>query len=183
MRKGALSMEVRLRRTPISTGFQVRMCFGNQVAPSNEYQPLGLTSGYNNLTGTASTDWPNAHAAALNAADNSAYNVRTNATLPVYVFTIGLGGNDGNPPGSHLAAADGKRSKRGSVQQSTGISCLLRRTFLHQLPQPAAGHVHLFAHFRAAWPGVPGDFVADPALEPLAKAPRAKQLTCAWLSI
>jgi Flp pilus assembly protein TadG len=72
--------------------------FGNQVAPSNEYQSLALTSGYNNLTGTASTDWPHAHAAALNAADNSAYNVRTNATLPAYVFTIGLGGNDGNPP-------------------------------------------------------------------------------------
>jgi Flp pilus assembly protein TadG len=72
--------------------------FGNQVAPSNEYQPLALTSGYNNLTGSASTDWPNAHNAALNAADNSAYNVRTNATLPAYVFTIGLGGNDGNPP-------------------------------------------------------------------------------------
>jgi hypothetical protein len=72
--------------------------FGNQVAPSNEYQPLALTSGYNNLIGTASTDWPNAHKAALNAADNSAYNVRANATLPAYVFTIGLGGNDGNPP-------------------------------------------------------------------------------------
>jgi hypothetical protein len=72
--------------------------FGNQVGPSNEYQPLALTSGYNNLTGTAATDWPKAHAAALNAADNSAYNARTNATLPVYVFTIGLGGNDGNPP-------------------------------------------------------------------------------------
>jgi Flp pilus assembly protein TadG len=72
--------------------------FGNQVAPSNEYQPLALTSGYNNLIGTASTDWPQAHSAALNAADNSAYNVRANATLPAYVFTIGLGGNDGNPP-------------------------------------------------------------------------------------
>jgi Flp pilus assembly protein TadG len=72
--------------------------FGNQIAPSNEYQSLALTSGYLNLTGTASTDWPNAHSAALNAADNSAYNVRTNPTLPAYVFTIGLGGNDGNPP-------------------------------------------------------------------------------------
>jgi Flp pilus assembly protein TadG len=72
--------------------------FGNEVAPSNEYQSLALTSGYNNLTGTASTDWPNAHNAALNAADSSAYNVRANATLPAYVFTIGLGGNDGNPP-------------------------------------------------------------------------------------
>ncbi len=51
-----------------------------------------------NLTGTASTDWPNTHAAALNATDNSAYNIRNNATLPAYVFTIGLGGNHGNPP-------------------------------------------------------------------------------------
>jgi hypothetical protein len=72
--------------------------FGNQVAPSNEYQSLALTSGYNNLTGNAATDWPNAHAAALNGADNAAYNARANATLPAYVFTIGLGGNDGNPP-------------------------------------------------------------------------------------
>lgn len=72
--------------------------FGNQVAPANEYLPLALTSGYNNLTGTASTDWPHTHAAALNATDNAAYNARNNATLPAYVFVIGLGGNDGNPP-------------------------------------------------------------------------------------
>ena len=72
--------------------------FGNQVAPSNEYLPLALTSGYNNLTNTASTDWPHTHAAALNATDNAAYNARTNATLPAYVFVLGLGGNDGNPP-------------------------------------------------------------------------------------
>jgi hypothetical protein len=72
--------------------------FGNSVAPSNEYQSLTLTNGYNNLTGTASTDWPHTHAAALNATDNAAYNARSNATLPVYVFTIGLGGNNGNPP-------------------------------------------------------------------------------------
>lgn len=72
--------------------------FGNQVAPTNEYLPLVLTSGFNNLTGTANTDWKYAHAAALNATDNAAYNVRNNATLPAYVFVIGLGGNDGNPP-------------------------------------------------------------------------------------
>jgi Flp pilus assembly protein TadG len=76
--------------------------FGNQVAPTNEYQTLSLTTlngvSINNLTGTASTDWPNTHAAALNATDNAAYNARSNATLPAYVFTIGLGGNDGNPP-------------------------------------------------------------------------------------
>ena len=76
--------------------------FGNQVAPTNEYQSLNLTTvngqQVNNLTGNAATDWPNTHAAALNATDNAAYNARANATLPVYVFTIGLGGNDGNPP-------------------------------------------------------------------------------------
>lgn len=76
--------------------------FGNQIAPSNEYQSLSLSSSngvsYLNLTGTISTDWPNTHAAALNATDNSAYNIRSNATLPAYIFTIGLGGNNGNPP-------------------------------------------------------------------------------------
>jgi Flp pilus assembly protein TadG len=72
--------------------------FGNQVNPSNAYQSLSLSGSINNLTGTVSADWTNAHAAALNATDNAAYNARTNATLPVYVFAIGLGGNDGNPP-------------------------------------------------------------------------------------
>ncbi len=76
--------------------------FGNQVAPPNEYQALALTNiggvNANNLTGIPNTDWPHTHAAALNATDNSAYNVRTNATLPAYVFVIGLGGNSGNPP-------------------------------------------------------------------------------------
>jgi Flp pilus assembly protein TadG len=73
--------------------------FGNQVAPTNEYQALTLTGGHNVLTGNISTDWPNStHPAALNATDNAAYNARANATLPAYVFTIGLGGNHGNPP-------------------------------------------------------------------------------------
>lgn len=73
--------------------------FGNQVAPSNEYQSLALTGGVNTLTGNIATDWPNStHPAALNATDNAAYNARANATLPAYIFTIGLGGNHGNPP-------------------------------------------------------------------------------------
>jgi Flp pilus assembly protein TadG len=72
--------------------------FGNQVAPANEYKALALVGGQNVLTGNANTDWPNTHAAALNATDNSAYNIRSNATLPAYIFTIGLGGNNGNPP-------------------------------------------------------------------------------------
>jgi Flp pilus assembly protein TadG len=77
--------------------------FGNQVAPSNEYLSLTPTNSngvsINNLTNNGTTDWPNTHAAALNATDNSAYNIRTNANLPAYVFVIGLGGNDdGNVP-------------------------------------------------------------------------------------
>jgi Flp pilus assembly protein TadG len=79
--------------------------FGNLVAPGSqptEYQSLTLTSSngvsINNLTGNANTDWTNVHAAALNATDNSAYNARANGTLPAFVFTIGLGGNHGNPP-------------------------------------------------------------------------------------
>jgi len=76
--------------------------FGNQVAPTSEYLALTLTSGYNNLTGTPATDWPYTHAAALNATDNAAYKARTNATLPAYVFVVGLGGNDGNPPDAIL---------------------------------------------------------------------------------
>jgi Flp pilus assembly protein TadG len=72
--------------------------FGNQVAPSNEYLPLALTGGYNDVTGAPNTDWPHTHAAALNATDNSAYNVRANPTLPAYVFVIGLGGNSGSQP-------------------------------------------------------------------------------------
>jgi Flp pilus assembly protein TadG len=73
--------------------------FGNHVNPSNAYQSIGsISGGVNNLTNTASTDWPNTHSAALNATDNAAYNARANATLPAYVFTIGLGGNHGNPP-------------------------------------------------------------------------------------
>jgi Flp pilus assembly protein TadG len=72
--------------------------FGNSVNPSNAYQALTLTSGHNTMTGVVATDWTNSHAAVLNATDNAAYRARSNATLPVYVFTIGLGGNNGNPP-------------------------------------------------------------------------------------
>jgi Flp pilus assembly protein TadG len=79
--------------------------FGNQVAPANEYQSLTLTGNENVLNGPTngggfyqSNDWTATHAAALNATDNSAYNARANATLPAYLFVIGLGGNAGTPP-------------------------------------------------------------------------------------
>lgn len=72
--------------------------FGNQVNPSNAYKSLTLSGGHIVLTGNTTTDWTNIHAAALNATDNSAYNVRANATLPAYMYVIGLGGNSGTPP-------------------------------------------------------------------------------------
>jgi Flp pilus assembly protein TadG len=76
--------------------------YGNQILPANAYLPstFTLTNGHLALSNNANaaTDWPNTHAAALNATDNAAYNARANATLPAFVFTIGLGGNHGNPP-------------------------------------------------------------------------------------
>jgi Flp pilus assembly protein TadG len=105
--------------------------FGNQIAPSNEYQSLALTGGELNLSGNPSTDWPNTHAAALNATENSAYNIRNNATLPAYVFTIGLGGNHGNPPDPVLLQrmandANGDQFNNPAVYQacSTEPSCV-----------------------------------------------------------
>jgi len=67
--------------------------FGNSVNPANAYQSITITSGHVPLSGTLSTDWTNVHAAALNATDNAAYRIRTNANLPAYIFTLGLGGN------------------------------------------------------------------------------------------
>ena len=95
--------------------------FGNQVAPGNEYQALALTNVngvmVNQLTGNASTDWPKTHAASLNATDNSAYNIRSNATLPAFVFVIGLGGNHGDPPDSVLLQRMANDHRWRSVQQ------------------------------------------------------------------
>ena len=72
--------------------------FGNQVNPTNAYQSVTMTGGHIALgSNTPSTDWNNVHGAALNLVDNAAYRARTNATLPVHVFAVGLGGN-GTPP-------------------------------------------------------------------------------------
>jgi Flp pilus assembly protein TadG len=72
--------------------------YGNSVNPSSAYQTVSMSGGHVSLSGNQTTQWTNAHSAALNATDNSAYNIRTNATLPAYVFVIGLGGNAGTPP-------------------------------------------------------------------------------------
>ncbi len=72
--------------------------FGNSVKPANAYLALTLSGGHVDLTNTAATDWPKTHAAALNATENAAYRARTNATLPVSLFIVGLGGANGDPP-------------------------------------------------------------------------------------
>jgi len=62
-------------------------CGGYQTAGSGTYLNMYPSSG------DGSTNWTNYHKGALNATDNAAYQARTNSTLPVYVFVIGLGGN------------------------------------------------------------------------------------------
>jgi hypothetical protein len=64
--------------------------YGNSVSPTGAYKPVTLTGGDIAITGNTTTDWTNAHNAALNATDDAAYRARTNATLPVYVFTLGF---------------------------------------------------------------------------------------------
>ena len=83
--------------------------YGNLVNPTNAYKTVSVTSNHILLSGPAcgrsgctSPDWNNTHAAALNATDNAAYNARTNATLPVTMFVVGLGGNSGDPPDAVL---------------------------------------------------------------------------------
>jgi hypothetical protein len=70
--------------------------FGNQLNPSAyTYQSVTLADGQGHIL---ENGWTNYHAAVLNATDNAAYQARTNASIPVTVFTIGLGGNSTNGP-------------------------------------------------------------------------------------
>lgn len=64
--------------------------FGNQLNPSNHgaYQTGITTTG-----GKINVNWQNYQDGALNATDDAAYSMRTNTTLPVTVYAIGLGGN------------------------------------------------------------------------------------------
>jgi len=64
--------------------------YGNSVLPVGAYKSVTLSGGHIPLTGDTATDWTNARNAALNATDNAAYRARTNATVPVYVFTVGF---------------------------------------------------------------------------------------------
>jgi hypothetical protein len=68
--------------------------FGNSTNPSYGYQTV-TTDAKGHIT---QNGWSNFHNAVLNATDNAAYQARTNANIPVTVFTIGLGGNSVNGP-------------------------------------------------------------------------------------
>lgn len=69
--------------------------YGNKTNPSNHYQAV-TTDGQGHISPNT---WSNYHNAVLNATDNAAYVARGNATIPAYVFAIGLGGNSaGGPP-------------------------------------------------------------------------------------
>lgn len=94
--------------------------YGNQLNPSTN--PFAgavttVTSGggtYLSIVsgGSSSTTWQNYHNGVLNATDNAAYQMRSNATIPATFFVIGLGGNctpsctatprDGDPPDNIL---------------------------------------------------------------------------------
>jgi Flp pilus assembly protein TadG len=64
--------------------------FGNQLNPTNHSAfQTGITTSGGNIT----VNWTNYHDGALNATDDAAYNMRTNATIPTTVYAIGLGGN------------------------------------------------------------------------------------------
>ncbi len=70
--------------------------FGNSLNPSYGYQTVTTDANGHVLE---SGGWSNYHNAVLNAVENSAYNARTNTTIPLTVLAIGLGGNSiGAPP-------------------------------------------------------------------------------------
>ncbi len=80
--------------------------FGNQLNPATNPFASGVT-----MTGShvVANSWSAYHAGVLNATDNAAYNARNNygqaATVgigPVTIFTIALGGNNGDQPDAVL---------------------------------------------------------------------------------
>jgi Flp pilus assembly protein TadG len=78
--------------TPYSTDFAYLPAtdvFGNQLNPSNHAPYKAITY----ASGKITVNWQNYHDGSLNATDDAAYNMRTNTTLPVTVYAIGLGGN------------------------------------------------------------------------------------------
>ncbi|HEY4359471.1 MAG TPA: VWA domain-containing protein [Bryobacteraceae bacterium] len=73
--------------------------WGNSLVPSSHaYQTVTTTGGLVNFSGTNAQKWTNYHNAVLNATDNAAHRIRSNATLPATIYAIGLEGSSGNAP-------------------------------------------------------------------------------------
>jgi len=68
--------------------------YGNQLNPPYTYLTV-TTDASGHIKANSYTTY---HNAVLNATDYAAYQARTNATLPVYFFGIGLGGTTTSPP-------------------------------------------------------------------------------------
>jgi len=82
--------------TPDFNWFPPTDVYGNYLnPPSNPYKAVTMTADGKHVK---SGSWSNYHNAALNAADYAAYQARSNPTIPIYFFGIGLGGNGANPP-------------------------------------------------------------------------------------
>ena len=69
--------------------------FGNQLNPSAYTYQTVTTDAQHHIT---QNGWSNYHNAVLNATENSAYQARTNTTIPVTILVIGLGGNGAIDP-------------------------------------------------------------------------------------
>jgi Flp pilus assembly protein TadG len=87
------------------SAFPLTDIWGNQLDPSSNRYKNVTTTNVGGQTYVKNNGWTNFHNAALNAADNAAYNARVGTDLPgtttplsVYFFGIGLGGNGGDPP-------------------------------------------------------------------------------------
>ena len=61
--------------------------------PSYGYLPVTYNGAH-----IAANSWTTYHNASLNATDYAAYQARSNATIPVHFFGIGLGGTSTSPP-------------------------------------------------------------------------------------
>ena len=74
--------------------------FGNSATAASPYKTVTTDAqGHITQSGSNPANYNNFHSAALNITDNAAYVARANATIPAYVFAIGLGGNStGGPP-------------------------------------------------------------------------------------
>jgi Flp pilus assembly protein TadG len=70
--------------------------WGNSLSPATNPYKTVTSDGSGHISNGSS--WLNFHNAALNAADNAAYRARTNATIGVYFFGIGLGGSGTDTP-------------------------------------------------------------------------------------